>query len=212
MSVHLPRVGSVVEITLEGPDAPTYRSRLEDVEGTRLSVSVPADPRLADASGLACAATVRWSAGPRGSARAPARLSFTSGARASLVIELTGPVELEQNRRFVRGGGFETIELRREHSSDPDTYTGWVADLSEASVCGRFPNLRVEVGESVWVQMDIDGTAVSGLGQVLKAGEGPVTGTTSVVVGYHLDEAHASAIRRYLLRHQALQRSRGRIW
>jgi hypothetical protein len=213
ISMSLPRVGSVVEVTLDGAAGGTvYRSRLEGGEGDRLWVTLPDDPRLAAVSGLACLARVRWSAGARGSASARARLTIQGGSPVTVLIELVGPVELEQNRRFVRGGGFEPVELCRELAGDPATYRGWVVDLSEASVCGRFPELQVAAGESVTLRMDIEGAPVGALGEVLKVNDGPIPGTTSVVVGYDLDEPDARKIRRYLLRQQARIRSRRHVW
>src|SRR5690242_4192756 len=147
MSRRVPRVGSVVEVTLGGPDGRAYRACLEDVVDGQLSVALPADPRLHAAPGPGHPAVLRWSEGPRGTATAPAWLTVRDGTPARLVIDITGPVALEQNRRFVRGGGYESIELRRELAADPVGYAGWAVDLSEASVCGRFRDLRPATGE-----------------------------------------------------------------
>ncbi|HKT00174.1 MAG TPA: hypothetical protein VJT31_11640 [Rugosimonospora sp.] len=208
MSRRLPRVGSVIEITLGGPDGRAYRACLEEAEGGRLAVSLPADPRLRAAPVRDHPAFVRWSAGPLGSASAPARLSLEDGVSARLLIELVGPVELKQNRRFVRGGGCETVELRREVADDRAVYTGWVVDLSEASIRARFADLPAAVGESVSLGVDLGGPRVEALGQVLKVTPGAAGDMASIVVGYELEEAQASAVRRYLLRREMLVRSR----
>jgi hypothetical protein len=207
MSRRLPKFGSMIEVVVGGPPGQTYRAHLEDAQNDRLSAIIPVNPQLRAASDSGGPATVRWSAGTLGTASAPARLSHDG--RSQLIIELVGPVTLEQNRRFVRGGGFERIDLRREVADDGTMYTGWVVDLSEASVCARFASLVVEPDDSVSLEVDMDGTPLRTLGLVRRVTQGEtVSEGTTVVVGYLLDEGRASAVRRYLLRRETIERSR----
>jgi hypothetical protein len=211
MSRRLPKFGSMIEVIVGDPAGSTYRAHLEDAEDDRLSAIVPVNAELRAASDSGGPATVRWSAGTLGTASAPARLSHDGGSQ--LTIELVGPVTLEQNRRFVRGGGFEHIDLRREVADDGTIYTGWVTDLSEASVGARFASLVVEPGDSVSLSVDLDGTHLRTLGLVRKVTESELANQgTTVVIGYRLEENWASAVRRYLLRRETIDRARRQQW
>jgi hypothetical protein len=203
----VPEVNTLIELAVLGGGA--YRSRVDDRDGSRLTVAAPLNLLVSDLPAIGLRLTVRWPAGRRGRYAAPARVvGFHHDQVATWDIELTGPAEIEQNRQYVRGGGGEPIRLRRTLSPDDPPADSWVVDLSERSVRGRFAKGTFRPGDPVAVRIVLEEDVIEVEGSVLRLIEHPEPQEVDVVVLYEPDESQATTIRRYVLRQQMLTRAR----
>ena len=121
---------------------------------------------------------------------------------------MTGTPEIQQDRRFVRGGGGELIELWP--AEEPaGVIRGVVVDLAEASVRARFSHVSVADGDEVGIRLTLDPEAVEVTGRVLRKRTDQAEDVVEVIALYEPEEATAQVIRRYVLRCQAQARQRG---
>jgi hypothetical protein len=208
MTTMLPKVNTLVEVAVLGGER--YGSRVEDGHGTRLTVAAPLNLLVSDIPATGTPVTVRWAGGARGRFSAPMRIAETrSGGMALWILEVTGPVQVEQNRRFVRGGGGEPIHLeRRGDTPGPGPVRGRIIDLSERSVRGRFKDIEIQVGDEAGVRLVLDEEMLDMSGSILRVVYEPGEDATDVVAVYEPGEVQATAIRRYVLRQQMLDRAR----
>ncbi|HET9516200.1 MAG TPA: hypothetical protein VFO77_00590 [Actinoplanes sp.] len=203
-----PEIGADVELT--AADEAVRGVRVVTVADTRLILSLPPDTPVVvdrgDRVGL------RWAAGERGCYRATARVAEAAGSH--LVVELTGAAQLEQHRRFVRGGGGEQVRIRPRGSVGGAETSGWIRDISERALRAAFP--AVPFGDDdvlhITVELDDDVIEVWGVAAriTVRPPERPGPANTAVEVLAMIDptDAQAQVIRRYLLRQQALTRAR----
>lgn len=203
----LPEVNALVELAILGGEA--YPSRVDDRRGDLLTVVAPLNLLVSDVPEIGRQLTVRWSAGRRGRYAAPAKLVETRHEQVSTWdVEITGPAEIEQNRRYVRGGGGELVRLRLALTPDDPPLDGRVVDVSERSVRSRLRNPPFRTGDPVEVRMELDDEVIEVEGSVLRVIEQPEPHVADVVVLYEPEEAQATVIRRYVLRQQMLARAR----
>jgi hypothetical protein len=203
----VPGINALIELAVFGGEA--YASRVEDLNGRRLTVAAPLNLLISDLPEIGRKVTLRWPAGPRGRYAAPATIAEIHQDRiATWDIDVTGPPEIEQNRRYVRGGGGEPMCLRRTLSPDDPAVDAWVVDVSERSVRGRFTDLKIKAGDPVTVRMTLDDEMVDVTGSVLRVIDQPEEKVADVVVVYEPDEQQATVVRRYVLRLQMLARAR----
>jgi hypothetical protein len=207
-SGNLPEVNALIELAIFGGEA--YPSRVEGREGDRLVVAAPLNLLISDLPEVGRMLTVRWPAGVRGRHAAPAKITEVHHDRvATWEVQVTGPPVIEQNRRYVRGGGGEPMRLQRMLSPDDPVVDARVVDISERSARGRFKDLKIRAGDPVSARIVLDDDVIDVTGTVLRVIEQPEPKVVDVVIVYDPDEAQATAIRRYVLRQQTLARARG---
>jgi hypothetical protein len=203
----LPEVNALIELAIFGGEA--YPSRIEDVDGNRVSVAAPLNLLISDTPEVGRQVTLRWPAGPRGRYAAPATIVAIHHDRvATWDVEITGEPAIEQNRRYVRGGGGEPLRLQRTLSPEDPVVEARVVDISERSVRGRFTKLDVKAGDPVDVRLVLDDEVIEVSGTVLRVIEQAEPHVADVVVVYEPDESQATTIRRYVMRQQLLARAR----
>ncbi|GGL06654.1 hypothetical protein [Mangrovihabitans endophyticus] len=209
----LPQPGSLIELSTPPPahaedapfSGPYAGTRVIRADGSVLTLSLP----LAHVPGTGTPVTLRWPAGPRGRYVVPGSVTRVDENRFD--VTLTGAVEVEQQRHFVRGGGGEPVLLHRPDLPDA---TGFIRDISERSVRAHFRGVDVHEGDEVCLRVALDldlvdlhavVTKVAGLPQKV-----PERGPASVelVAVFTESEPHAQTIRRYVLRLQMLARAR----
>jgi hypothetical protein len=174
-----------------------------------MTISAPARLLVSDLPAVGTEVTVRWSAGARGRLAAPSRVvSVRNGTLSTWVVEITGPVQVEQNRRFVRGGGGEVLDLERRGATGPGPVRGRVVDVSERSVRGRFTAIEIKAGDAAGIRMVLDDQVLDLSGSVLRVIENSDSPDVDVVAIFEPDEAEATAIRRYVMKLQMLERAR----
>lgn len=201
----LPEINTLIELDLFG-DAP-YRSRIEDRHGDRLTVAAPLDLRISDLPQIGRPLTIRWGAGLRGRHVLPARIAAIRHEHvATWDVTATGEPEIEQNRRFVRGGGGEPVRLKPTRTPDEPAVDARVVDLGEGSVRARVTSVAVNTGDPVDIRMVLDEDIVELTGTVLRVV--PAQSDTDVIVVFEPAEPQATIIRRYVLRQQLLTRTR----
>jgi PilZ domain len=205
MSSALPGINTRVEISVLGGE--TYSSRIEDEDGKRLTLAAPLNLLISDLPEVGREVTVRWT-GPRGKFAAPAKIAeIRSGTVSTWVVEISGAPEVEQNRRFVRGGGGEPVSMQNGDTPGELVF-GRVVDVSERSVRGRFKSIDLKAGDTVLVKITLDDDVVAVSGSVLRVMPQPDNHGIDVVAVFEPDEAQATTIRRYVLRQQMLARAR----
>ncbi|HYN92670.1 MAG TPA: PilZ domain-containing protein [Pilimelia sp.] len=203
----LPVLHARIELAVLGGN--TYASRVEDIDGRRLTVAAPLNLLVSEVPADGTELTLFWS-GSRGRHWVPGRLVRIDRAHVTTwLVELTGEVTVQQRRGYVRGGGGEPVRVRRELTPDDRPVEGHVVDVSERSVRARLPRLTVKAGDPVTVRLVLDEDVVEVTGSVLRVVEhAQPGGGVDVVAVYDPPESQASLIRRYVLRSQMLARAR----
>jgi hypothetical protein len=186
-------------VTLSTADGVTVRARVELSQAgvLTLRISSVAPPALVAGDPV----TLRWSAGARGRYTVAGTVDEAAGNR--LAVATTGPPELEQVRRFVRGGGGEKIWVRRAGS--PEAVPGYVRDLGEQGLRARFDGRQAQPGQEVVLLIELDEESVEVTATVL---DSRVDDEVEVVFAFQPEERQAQAIRRHVLRRQMLARAR----
>jgi hypothetical protein len=202
-----PEINALVELTVVGGEA--YASRVEDRQGDLITVAAPLDLLVADVPEIGRQVVLRWTAGARGRYVAPAEVVEVHHEQVSTwEIKITGQLWIEQNRRYVRGGGGEPIRLRRMLEPEDPAVDGRVVDISERSVRGQVGRFEVKAGDPVVARIVLDEDVVEVEGYVLRVLDQPEHVGAGVVVIFEPDEHQATVIRRYVLRQQLLARTR----
>lgn len=204
MTSHLlPAPSAIVEMT--AADDPAVGVRVAHAEGETLTLSMA----LAAVPALGATVTLRWPAGYRG--RYAREVLVTGVEENQVTVRAAGPVLVEQQRNFVRGGGGEQVFLVRP--GHPDA-AGWIRDISEQSIRAYFADVEVAEGDEVELRMSLEPDLVEMTATVSKAAcipqrvPGPGSVSVEFVAVFATDEPQAQIIRRYVLRHQLLMRTR----
>jgi hypothetical protein len=199
----IPEDGSRVEMEAGGETHPGVR--VVAASTAAFTVSLP----QADVPATGATVTLRWPAAPRGRYVVSAAVTAVDENRAEL--QLIGEPQLTQNRLYVRGGGGEPVLMNRtEH---PEVI-GWIHDISERSVRAHFTDVEVRPGHEVDLQVQLGPDQIDLTGTVTKASamrqQVPVRGPLSVemVALFDPEEWQAKIIRRYVMRHQLLMRTK----
>jgi hypothetical protein len=200
----LPSAGTLVELTATD-DPPLAGVRVVATGDGVVTLSVA----LADVPPGGGSVTLRWPAGPRGRYALHGTVVTVDGNRVD--VAATGEPEVEQQRNFVRGGGGEEVLLRRPGCPD---VIGWIRDISEQGVRAHFADidvcdgdpirLRIQLGADM-IEADAVAAKVATLRQTVPQ-RGPLS--VELVAVLAVDEVQAQVIRRYVLRHQLLTRTR----
>jgi hypothetical protein len=186
-------------VTLTTADGAAVRARTERSRDglltLRMSVAAPSLLTVGDA------VTIRWPAGLRGRYTVDGTVQEAAGTRLDVLV--TGEAEIEQVRRFVRGGGGERIWARLPDRAD--AVGGYVQDLGEQGLRARFDGQQAAPSQDVVLLIELDDDSVEVAATVL---ESRADVAVEVVFALQPDEPQAQAIRRHVLRRQALARAR----
>jgi hypothetical protein len=186
-------------VTLTTADGAALRARTErsgdGLLTLRMSAAVPSPVTAGDA------VTLRWPAGRRGRYTVDGTVREAAGTRLDVLV--TGAAEIEQVRRFVRGGGGEKVWVRLPDRAE--AVGGYVQDLGEQGLRGRFEGRQAAPGQDVVLLVELDDDSVEVPATVL---ESRADETVEVVFALRPDEPQAQAIRRHVLRREALARAR----
>lgn len=204
----MPAIHTVVEMTSSGEPIPGVR--ICGVRGTTLDVTLPAAAPGRTAVGSPV--TLHWAAGPRGRWAMDGTVA-EAPTDDRLAIETHGDPVIEQDRRFVRGGGGERIWLRPVGAEQSEETAGWIRDVSERSVRAHFTEQPTGVGVQVRLRIGLDGGIIEVTGTVEKLSEAAdvdpsMPRRTEVVAVFDADEVQAQLIRRHVLHQQMLARTR----
>ena len=203
----MPEVNTLIELAIIGGEA--YSSRVEDRHGERITVAAPLDLLVADVPEIGREVTLKWPLGGRGRCSTTGQIvDVHHGLVATWEVKVTGQFRIEQNRRYVRGGGGEPIRLRRALDAEDPTVQGRVIDLSERSVRCRVSDLTIKAGDPVATWIGLDDEVIEVGGSVLRVVDKPDEKAHGIVVVFEPGEAQATAIRRYVMRQQLLARAR----
>jgi hypothetical protein len=205
----LPLDGQIIEMTTYGETV--LGVRVVRTKGPVITLSMALDRVPPDNSPV----ELRWPGGPRGRVARKGDVIAVDGNRVQVRFT-TGPVVL-QSRLYVRGGGGEPVVMSRPELDTPAA--GVVHDISEHAVRAHFAEVEsaVEVDDEVTLTVDIDGLPITLPATVLKVisakqkapdADGPLS-VEMVAVFTEDNEAEAKIIRRYIMRHQLIERQRG---
>jgi hypothetical protein len=203
-----PAISTLVEMTAS--DESVRGVRIDEIAGTRMTLSPPAACPVV--LGVGDEVTLRWAAGERGRYVVGGRVTEASGTR--LVVQLTSAPEIEQHRRYVRGGGGEQVRMHRDGSSGSDEAAGWIRDISEGGLRAQFPAVRFGDADPLRITIHLDDDTIEVRGVASKItvrppeAPGPANTMVEVIATFDADETQAQIIRRYVLRQQMLTRAR----
>ncbi|HEX5199412.1 hypothetical protein ACFQS1_07240 [Paractinoplanes rhizophilus] len=201
----LPPDGSLIEMTSYGETLPGVR--VVHASGAVITLSLA----LAQVPPANSTVELRWAAAPRGRYAQQGYVVAVDGNRVD--VRFTGSPSVLQSRSYVRGGGGEQIVMVRP---DREPAEGVVHDMSERAVRAHFTDIELASGEEMVLRILLDEEEVAFPATALKVSsmrqQVPVRGPLSVemvAIFDDQDEAQATVIRRYIMRHQLLARQRG---
>jgi PilZ domain len=201
-STETPDVNTLVDIRF--PDGLEYPSRVEGSTPGTIRLTAPfggsvEPPAEGDMFHLC------WSVPGRGLYIAPIRLlDVVTGAPTCWRVAMTGPTQLHQRRRFVRGGGGESVRVSLNETGQE--LTGQVVDISEASMRCWVAADTLPEGQTVTVKVGLDQDQLAIPATVIQVGQRGHGHGLDVVMTFDIDEEIAGQIRRHVLRHQILAR------
>lgn len=202
MTDEIPDINDLIDIRF--PDGREFASRVEDVTDTTLSVAAPFGGGV-EPPEIGSTVDLCWT-GPRGQYRAPVRLlSIERSNVRSWTVELAGPVELAQRRRYVRATAAGEPVTIRVNESDV-TVTGRAVDLSEGGLRCWVTEGEVAAGAQITVTIGLDDNQLAVNGEVLRVMERRTGKGLDIVIVFDLAEAAADIVRRYVMRAQLLAR------
>ena len=194
-----PDPNTLVDIRL--PDGRQYPSRIEDATATVWTLAAPFGGGL-EPPETGSPLDVRWTS-PRGQYIASMRLlGITRDRITCWSVEPTGPVQLDQRRRFVRAGGGEPVAVRPVEPADAKAVLGRIVDISEGSVRCWLSAAEFGTDQEVLVTLSLDGEQLTVPGTILKALERDGAKGLDLVVTFTLGEELAGLVRRYVMRAQ----------
>lgn len=199
-------VNTLIEISI--PDGPQLASRVEDSDGSILTLAGP--PSLLEPPEPGDTIRLLWSAGPRGRYVVPVELvEIVKGTLPLWRVKLAGEPAIEQRRRFARVPVQEPVQLRGKSNEDIQAR---IVDISEGGLRCRLEEDALkegvlvedvlDEGQAVAISMRLDDRAFSVRGQVLRIFRGQSSKDLELVITMHLDESDAGFIRRYVMREQ----------
>jgi hypothetical protein len=201
----LPPDGSFIEMTSYGETLPEVR--VVQTSGTVITLSLA----LAHVPPANSTVELRWAAAPRGRYAQKGHVIAVDGNRVD--VRFTGTPLVLQSRSYVRGGGGEPIVIMRP---DQEPAEGVVHDMSERAVRAHFTDVDLDSGQEMVLRIVLGDEEVAFPATAIKVNsmrqQVPVRGPLSVemvAVFDDQDEAQATIIRRYIMRHQLLARQRG---
>jgi hypothetical protein len=201
----LPPDGSFIEMTSYGETLPGVR--VVHASGTVITLSLA----LAHVPPANSAVELRWAAAPRGRYAQQGHVIAVDGNRVE--VRFTGSPSVLQSRSYGRGGGGEAIVMIRP---DREPAEGLVHDMSERAVRAHFTDIELESGEEMVLRILLGDEEVAFPATAMKVSsmrqQVPVSGPLSVemvAIFDDQDDAQATIIRRYIMRHQRLARQRG---
>jgi hypothetical protein len=203
-----PAISTLVEMT--AADEPVRGVRIDEIAGSRITLSPPPAAPVQVSAGDQV--TLRWAAGERGRYRVDGRVLEMLGSR--LVVEMSAAPVIEQNRRYVRGGGGEQVRLHRVGSGGSAEHAGWIRDISECGIRAGFPSVGIDDGDLLRITVHLDDDTIEVQATVTKITvrppetPGPAATAVEVIATFAADESQAQIIRRYVLRQQLLTRTR----
>jgi hypothetical protein len=201
----LPPDGSFIEMTSYGETLPEVR--VVHASGAVITLSLA----LAHVPPANSPVELRWAAAPRGRYAQAGSVVAVNGNRVD--VRFTGQPSVLQSRSYVRGGGGEPIVMVR---ADQEPAEGVVHDMSERAVRAHFTDIDLDSGEEMVLRIALGDEEMAFPATALKVSsmrqQVPVRGPLSVEMVALFEEqteAQATAIRRYIMRHQRLARQRG---
>jgi hypothetical protein len=202
-------INTLIEIDI--PDGPQLPSRVEDSDGSILTLAGP--PSLLEPPEPGDPIRLLWSAGLRGRYVAPVELvEIVKGTLPLWRVKLAGETSIEQRRRFARVPVPvpEPVQLRGK-PADKDIQ-GRIIDISEGGLRCRLDEDALEEGvlvddalgegQAVSISTRLDDHALSARGRVLRIFRGQSSKDLELVITMHLDENDAGFVRRYVMREQ----------
>lgn len=135
-------------------------------------------------------------------------LGVTDEAPWRWTLRPAGQSHPDTRRRFVRGGGGETVELWRPDGEKLTIHHGTALDLSEGGLRTRMPLAGFVTGEALEVRTWLGEELVVTVGKVLSVRRPDVPHWIDVVVQYELPEPTARQLRKYLFAWEVQERRR----
>ncbi|HWS33344.1 MAG TPA: PilZ domain-containing protein [Actinoplanes sp.] len=204
--VELPPAGTPVFLTADAEA--TYRSRLEEVDGKRITVTAPLETtdRISLEPGQKL--DLFW-AQPRTRAVLPCRLVSTGDDTLSRwTLEAVGVPETSNRRRFVRGGGGGTLNLLGVRDQGP--LGGQLLDISEGGLrCWTEQAVRVTVDDRIQATVSLHGGDVEIAGIVHAVREAWDMPGYNLIMRFRAEEDLAQSIRQHIFASELAERRRG---
>ncbi|MEU4157926.1 PilZ domain-containing protein [Actinoplanes sp. NPDC026670] len=203
--VEFPPVGTPVFLAADAEA--TYRSRLEEVDGTQITVSAPLETtdRITLQPGQRL--ELFW-AQPRSRAVLPCQLVSTGDdASSRWVLKAVGAPATSNRRQFVRGGGGGALHLLADEQGPLGAR---LLDISEGGLrCWTEHAVQAAVNDRIQAAVSLHGGNVEIDGVVHAVRDAWDMPGYNVVMRFEAEEALAKSIRQHIFASEIAERRRG---
>jgi hypothetical protein len=202
--VDLPRVGT--QMYMAHNEGVNYRSRLEEVDGQKLSLAAPLETAGDDVPKPGHQVDVYWAL-PRTRVILPCRLiQIVDSAPARWILEPVGTPRQSNRREYVRGGGGGPVRL-----ADPadETFVGRLLDISEGGLrawVARKP--QVNHGETMLASVPLGKHEVEVEGAILSVRDAYDEPGHHMILTFQPGEQVARMIRQHVFAWEIAERRR----
>ncbi|WP_344618223.1 PilZ domain-containing protein [Dactylosporangium salmoneum] len=186
----------------------SYKTRVEDLEGTALTIAAPIGAGDVEPPEEGAEFQVFWTNTTRNRSILPVRLvGITKESPKRWQLEIVGDVVRDTRRRFVRGAHGTPIHLAAAGSSRSLEIE--VVDLSEGGVRCHDPERMFQIGDLVAVSLPLGAVRTDQIG-VVHATRDTDDGLAEIVLTYEPEERVAQLIRQLVYSWEIEQRRRER--
>lgn len=204
--VELPPVGTPVFLAADAESS--YRSRLEEVDGTQITVAAPLETtdRITIQPGQRL--DLFW-AQPRARAVLPCQLVSTGdGTSLRWVLQAVGAPATSNRRQFVRGGGGGALHLLAAEDQGP--LGAQLLDISEGGLrCWTEHAVQAAVNDRIQAAVKLHGGEVEIDGVVHAVRDAWDMPGYNLVMRFRAEESLAQTIRQHIFASEIAERRRG---
>ena len=207
--IDLPRIGT--PMFLSHADTVSYRTRLEEADGDKLSLAAPLETAGNDIPVPGQQLDVYW-AMPRTRVILPCRLiEIGEAAPYRWVLEAAGPPKQSNRRRYVRGGGGGAVRLISDtvEEEDQEHVVGRLLDISEGGLRCWVPRVPgIGKGDPMQASVPLGKTELDVTGSVLSVRDAWDEPGQHMILAFDTSEREAGLIRQHVFAWEIAERRR----
>ena len=219
--VALPRLNALLEVAVVSLGR-AFAARVVVAEGAALTVGATQVIGVPPPPPMGTPVTIRWS-GRRGRYSAGTVLTDVDATQFAVwTLQVTGGVEIEQRRRFVRAPAEGSVQINPAAPTSDVVLVAELIDISEGAIRLRLPGKGIDETQPLQVRLQIGDGLLSLKATVMKIGVHDPLGpgnddpeataaeqdpTLEAVLRIEPDETQAKALRRYVMDLQRRERA-----
>jgi hypothetical protein len=190
-------------------DGVSYRTRLEEADGDKLSLAAPLETNAEDLPAPGQRLDVYWAL-PRTRVILPCRLiEINESSPFRWVLEAVGQPKQSNRRRYVRGGGGGAVRLMAEveQEEDQEHVVGRLLDISEGGLRCWVPRVPgIGKGDAMQASVPLGRTDLDISGSVLSVRDAWDEPGQHMILTFETSEREARLIRQHVFAWEIAER------